>query len=147
MITPAATLDTSSWTPAGETVNARYFAIEPRVLALVAHPKTVDDGTTAVENAALQRRHFETHGRGVLLVFIDPTCTQERSARDVYTRSFPNGELGGVAYIGGSLMSRAAASLFIGFSKPRIPIKMFATLDEALPWARALVGTFGGGKT
>lgn len=137
-------IDTSRWTPAGETVNARYFAIEPRILALVAHPKSVDNGSTAPENAALQRRHFEEHGRGILLVFLDPTCTQEKSAREVYLRSFPKGELGGVAYVGGNMISRAAAALFIGFSKPKVPIKMFATLDEGLAWARAQVSSFGG---
>ena len=37
-------------------------------------------------------------------------------------------------------MSRAIGSFFLGLSRPRTPLRMFGSFDDALAWARELNG-------
>lgn len=136
-------IDTSAWTPVGETVNARYFLIEPRVLAAVAMDGSSDDATTAVENAAFHKRYFDENGRGVLLVFADTGKSQDAGARAVYTGAMTPQVYCGAAYVGGTALTRAFAGFLMAFARIRIPTKWFPTLEEALPWARARIAEGG----
>lgn len=130
------TIDTSSWKLVGETSNAHFFEVESHVLAAVAIAGSSDDATTAVDNAAFHKRYFNDHGRGVLLVFTDTGKSQDAGARAVYSRAMIPQVYCAVAYVGGSALTRAAASFLIAFAGLKIPAKWFTKLEDALPWAR-----------
>lgn len=131
--------DTSSWTHVGDAGNSRYYAVAEGILAAVPREGSVDDLSTARANATFQNDYFRQRGPGVVLIFFDRMSSQDKDARRVY-QSVPDPALMlASALIGGSLLSRAMGSFFLGLSKPKIPVKMFASLDDALPWARKIL--------
>jgi len=133
-------LDTSRWAPAGATSNTRYFEIEPRVLGAVPHPGSVDDGRSAAENVALQNEHWRKAGHsGVVVVFADNLTSQDKDARRVYQTGPDPTCILGTALVGGTLLSRAIISFFLGIARPQIPVKMAPTLEDALGWAHQLI--------
>jgi hypothetical protein len=139
--------DTSRWKPVGQTSNTRYFLVEERVLAGVPPPGSVDDAKNARENIDFQQDYFEKSRAGVTIIFFDNLVSQDKGARAVYqTRGDPNFLLG-TALVGGNLLSRAMGSFFMGLSKPRVAVKMFRALDEAVVWARERIATDKEGGT
>ena len=131
--------DTSSWDAVGQTTNARFYTIEPGVLGVVAGREVPDTAVTAIENVAFQKRYFAEHGRGVMLVFPDNATSQDRSARRVYQEQIKPEFMLGMAFVGGTALSRAFGAFFLGLSRPQVPFKMFADLDAGLAWARRLL--------
>lgn len=135
------TPDTSRWKPVGETSNTRYFLVEERVLAGLPAPGSADDAKTARENIDFQQDYFEKSRPGVIIIFFDNLVSQDKGARSVYqTRGDPKLLLG-TALVGGNLLSRAMGSFFMGLSKPKVAVKMFRTLDEAVVWAHERMAT------
>jgi hypothetical protein len=133
-------IDVSRWTLIGETSNARNYAVEPNVLAVVPHPGSHDTGETARENILAQAAHLRPRGGGVVLIFFDNLASQDKDARRVYQAESDPDWMRGTALIGGSMMSRAIGSFFLGLSRPRTPLRMFESCEEALAWARELNG-------
>jgi hypothetical protein len=134
--------DTSGWPFVGETSNSRYYLIEPDVLAALPAAGSADDLATARENVGFQNAYFRTAGHpGVVVVFFDNLVSQDKDARRIYQQEPDLTVLRGVALVGGSLLSRAIGSFFLGLSKPRIALKMFSELAEALAWAHQLNGS------
>jgi hypothetical protein len=133
-------VDISRWTLIGETANAKNYAVEPNVLAVVPNPGTHDTGTTARENMLAQAAYLRPLGGGVVVIFFDNLASQDKDARRVYQTESDPSWMRGTALIGGSMLSRAIASFFLGLSRPRTPVRMFGALDEALAWARELNG-------
>ena len=132
-------VDTSRWTLVGETANSRYFELEPGILAAVPHPGSKDDRATASENQRFQNEHWCSRGRGgVVLVFFDRMVSQDKDARRVYQYEPDVRYMRATLLIGGTLLSRAMGSFFLGLTRSRIPVKMFGTLDEALAQARQI---------
>lgn len=133
-------LDVSRWTLIGETRNARNFEVEPHVLAVVPHPGSHDTGSTARENIMAQAAHLRPQGGGVVMIFFDNLANQDKDARRVYQAESDPTWMRGTALIGGSMMSRAIGAFFLGLSRPRTPLRMFGSFDEALAWAREING-------
>jgi hypothetical protein len=131
--------DIASWTQVGESTNANFFEIEPRVLAVVAKERMADDGQTALENVGVHKRYFRESGRGVIIGFTDGGTSQNRDAREVYQKQLDSTVLLGVTIIGGTALSRAFASFFIGFTRPQVPFKLSKDFDDAITWARTLL--------
>ncbi len=132
-------VNTSSWTAVGQSSNSRYFAVEPGILAAVPNPGAIDDRQSAEENVTFQNNYFREQGRGgVVLVFFDRMASQDKEARRVYGMLPEENLMRATALVGGSLLGRAIASFFLGISKPRIPVKLFGTTEEAIAWARQL---------
>jgi hypothetical protein len=130
---------TSEWRAAGATSNTAYFEVEPGVLAGVPHQGARDDGRTARENVEFQNAHFRQEGRaGCVVIFFDRLSAQDAEARRVYQSEPDPRFMRATALVGGTLLGRAMGSFFLGISRPRIPVKLFGTLDEALAWAREL---------
>ncbi|AKV00587.1 hypothetical protein AKJ09_07250 [Labilithrix luteola] len=131
--------NTAGWKHIGDSSNTRYFAVAERILGGVPLPGSKDDGATAEENVVFQNGYFRTSKPGVVVIFFDNLASQDKDARRVYqTRPDPNVLLG-TALVGGSLLSRAMGSFFLGLSKPKVPVKMFKNLDEARAWASELI--------
>ena len=132
--------DTTGWKALGQRGNSRYFDIENGVLAIVPDEGTIDTAETAKENQEYQYAYFREKGRpGVVVIYFDLIKELNKDARSVYTKSDPR-YLCGVALVGGTLLSRAMASFFMGIiSPPPIPLKMFASTEDAVRWAREII--------
>ncbi len=128
--------DISRWKPLGERANTRYYVVEERVLAAVPRIGSVDTESTARANMAFQHAHFQETAPGVILIFFDNLVSQDKGARAVYQNEANPSLLLATALVGGNLLSRAMGSFFMGLSKPRMPVKMFGTTEEAIDWAR-----------
>jgi hypothetical protein len=132
-------LDTSGWAHVGDSVNSRYFVVEPGVLAAVPRVGAKDDAVSALENQRFQNDHWRKLGRGgVVIVFADNLVEQDKGARRVYQNEPDLALMRGTAILGGTMLGRAIGSFFLGLARPKVPIKLCATLDEALVWARSM---------
>jgi hypothetical protein len=140
-------IDVSRWTLVGETANAKNYAAEPNVLAVVPDPGTHDTGATARENILAQAAYLRPLGGGVVVIFFDNLASQDKDARRVYQTECDPSWMRGTALIGGSMLSRAIASFFLGLSRPRTPVRMFGAFDDALAWAHELNGRAPGPRT
>jgi len=130
-------IDTSAWTPVGESSNSSYFLVEPGILAAVPNEGARDDFASATSNQRFQNEFFQKSGTpGVVVVFIDPMVSQDAAARRVYGTDPDVKVLRASALVGGTLLSRAMISFFMGISRPRVPVKTFADGASAIAWAR-----------
>jgi hypothetical protein len=132
--------DVSGWTPLGQHGNSRYFVPSEGILVVVPDEGTIDTAATAKANQAYQHEYFKQKGRpGVVIIYFDLIKELNKDARSVYTQSDPR-YLCGVALVGGTLLSRAMASFFMGIiSPPPIPLKMLPSTEEALRWSREIL--------
>ena len=130
-------INTKGWEPVGATSNSEHYAIEPGILAAVPTPGASDDRKTALENIAFQNGYFHKAGRGgVILVFFDRIAHQSKEARQAYGTLIDASVIRATALIGGSVLGRTIANVFLGLFKSQVPVKLFGSLDEALVWAR-----------
>lgn len=130
--------DTSTWKHVGDTSNTRYYLIEPHVLGAVPTRGTSDDGSSARANMTFQNAFLKEAGGGVVVIFFDLMLSQDKAARRVYQTEPDPAVFRGAALVGGSLLSRAMGSFFLGLSKPKVALEMFADTEAALAWAREL---------
>ena len=132
-------IDTTGWTPIGETANCLYFEIEPQVIAAVPHHGSSDNGATARQNVEFQLDYLRAHGgRGVVIVFFDQMTGQDSEARRMYSQLPDLSVMLGTALVGGTMLGRAIGTFFLGVARPRVPVQLFSAVAEALPWARSL---------
>lgn len=137
-------LNTDGWTFVGESSNTRYYSIERGILAVVPHAGARETGESARENQIWQNAYFRDNDlRGVVVVFADRMASLDKDARRVYQKELDAERILGATLVGMSLLSRAIGSFFLGLSKPRVPLKLCKTYDEALAWARSIVRTAG----
>lgn len=134
-------VDTSGWKPIGESSNSRYFEIEKGLIAALPNPGARDDLASARNNLDFQHQYWRENGPGVVLVFFDAMVSQDKEARSVYQTGTDPALMLGTALVGGSLLSRAMGSFFLGLSKPKTPLKMFGSVGDALAWAHQLMTT------
>ena len=133
----AVEIDTSSWRKFGESSNAEFFEVEPHVLAVVPFDGCDDNATTASDSIRIQLERLRTRGtRAGVLVFMDRIASQDAGARAVYSQEPDPAFHACFALVGGTMFGRAVGSLFIGLRPPRVPTRMFSTVEEALTWAR-----------
>jgi hypothetical protein len=132
-------LDTSGWANIGKSDNADFYQIEEGVLAIVPFEGSSDDDKTARQSVQIQHDYLKPRGRRAgVVVFMDPLVEQHASARIVY-RDMPDPAfITCYALVGGTIFGRAVGSIFLGLSRPKVPTKLFGTLDEALAWARGM---------
>lgn len=136
--------DTSGWKHVGDTTNTRYYLIEPHVLGAVPNQGSSDDAASARANTDFQNAFLRENGGGAVVIFFDRMVSQDKDARRVYQTEPDPTVFHGAALVGGSALSRAMGSFFLGLSKPKVPLKMFASTEAALEWARGLGRTGGG---
>jgi hypothetical protein len=112
--------------------------MEEGELAVVPFEGSSDDGHTARQSVQIQLDYLRPRGRRAsVVVFMDRVVEQDASARVVY-RDVPDPAfINCYALVGGTSFGRAVGSIFIGINRPRVPTKLFRTLDEALTWARS----------
>jgi hypothetical protein len=134
------TPDTSAWTPIGRSSNADFFEVEPGVLAVVPFDGITDNATTAAESIRVQLEYLRPKGlRAGVLVFMDRVAQQDSGARTVYREAPDPAFQACFALVGSTIFGRAVGSVFIGLHPPRVPTRMFGTLEEAVAWIRETV--------
>jgi hypothetical protein len=142
MTTPAGRDD---WRPLPATGNADWFEIRDDLIAIVPRPDARDTEESARESIALQQRHWRSVGRrGGVVVFMDNLLDQDSGARAVYMNESDPATTTCYALVGESMFAQAVASVFTGLSRPRVPTRMFRSLDDALPWIDEMNRTRGG---
>lgn len=129
-----------SWTEIGQSSNTVYYA-DGRLLIAWPNEGAVDTKETAEENVRYQQAYFAKLGQpGVVVIFFDRMLQQDKGSRTVYsTATSPDWALG-IALIGGTLMSRALGSFFLGLSRASQPLAMFASFTAAKGWIESLIG-------
>ena len=128
----------ASWVSIGEHSNAEYFIGGPRLLIAWPQRGAVDTESSAKANSTFQRDYFREQGTtGVVAIYFDRMASQDRAARKVYTEGTSADWCAGIALIGGTMLTRAMGSFFMGLSQPSVPIRMFASLDDASSWIDA----------
>ena len=70
------------------------------------------------------------------MIFFDRMTSQDKDARKVYERM--DDVLTGTAMVGGSALTRAMISFFLGIARPRVPIKLFAEFGDAVAWLEGI---------
>jgi hypothetical protein len=134
-------IDTSAWTQFGRSENAEFFEVEPRILAVVPFDGCDDNEETARVSIRIQLEYLRARQRRAgILVFMDRILSQSAGAREVYKSEPDPAFQACFALVGGTTFGRAVGSFFIGIHPPRVPTRLFATLAEALAWARLTVG-------
>ena len=132
--------DTATWTKFATTSNADFYEIEPHALAVVPFEGTTDDAATARESVAAQLQYLRARGqRAGIIVMMDRVVEQDGGARAVYRDEPDPAFQACFALVGSTAFGRAVASIFIGINPPRVPTRLFATLEEALAWVRTIV--------
>jgi len=123
----------------GESANSEYYALPDGVLVTIPLEGSTDNRQTATENRDFQNQYYRDKGRkGGIIIFFDRMKSQDKDARKVYE----NVEmLTCTAMVGGTLLTRAMFSFFLGLARPAMPIKLFADFDGALGWVRATQGS------
>jgi hypothetical protein len=130
-------VDPSAWTPIGRSGNAEFFEIEPGVLAVIPFDGSSDTADTAMESIQIQLSHLRASGRRAgTIVFMDRVGSQNAGAREVYRQTPDPTFQTGFALVSSSMFGRAVSSVFIGLHPPRVPTRIFATVEEALAWIR-----------
>lgn len=133
-------IDTSGWTPIGETLNCRMFEVKRRVVAAVPHPGAIDTLQSARINSKFLMDYFKSRGvRGTVIVFLDNYADLDNEARHVYQADADETFISGTCLVGGSLLSRAISSFFLGLTRPKIRVKMVKNVEEAIAWCDALI--------
>ena len=139
-------LNTDGWAFIGETTNSRCYMIDPDVMLAVPHAGTHDTVATARENVAFQVGYFRERGLcGVVLIMADRIQSLDKEARRVYQEEIGPPHVRAAGMIGVSLLARAIGSFLIGLSRPRIPFKLFGSLEAATAWARTMNRTAAAG--
>lgn len=100
----------------------------------------------AEEQLREQKAHFGAERRPFLMD-ISRVRTLARDARNYFANSEESmSPFSHVALVVGSPLSRAVGNFFIGLNKPRMPTRLFTSIDDALAWIRREVGAAGGSR-
>ena len=128
-----------SWEHVGSTSNTAYYVDHERILLVLPHPRSHDTAETAHENLEFQHRWFATHDDPpLLIIFFDRLASQDRAARKIYAEDTTHPWAFGFALVGGTALSRAMGSFFLGLAKTAIPLKFFSAMPEARAWLQRL---------
>ncbi|NTU83895.1 MAG: hypothetical protein HGA45_31730 [Chloroflexales bacterium] len=119
------------------TRSARLRLEEDGIVRATVLPGVAQSLAEAQENFAAQIRLTQGQ-RHALLVDIRAGQSQDREAREFYTRSEAARVIRAVAILVESPMSRLIGNFFLGFNKPTIPLRLFSSDEEALGWLREI---------
>lgn len=128
-------VDTSSWTKVGTTSAYDMYSARPGLLVQVPVDGMKDTARTARETLAWQDDWWRKQGHtGCVAIFVDRVLDQDPDARAVYVEETEHALTHALALIGGTFWGRVVATAFMRVRRHPIPIRLFGTLDEAMPW-------------
>jgi hypothetical protein len=132
-------VNSEAWEEIGETQNSKHFFIEPDTVVSIYNEKSVDSELRAREQLNFQEVFIRSKEKEMgLIVFIDNLVSQDAASRRVYAQEPDSSLFKGVALVGGSVLSRAVASFFLGISHTAVPMRFYARFQDAYDWLEAL---------
>jgi hypothetical protein len=124
----------------GHTTNTVVYIAEsdPDILIVVPREGTMDTGTDARENVAYFHDHARAFGKPTASVVIMTNMLgQEPEARRAYAEIDPTLLYAG-ALVVESALSRALGSFFVGLTRPKVPTKLFDSVENAVEWVKTM---------
>jgi hypothetical protein len=132
--------DFAGYKKIGDTTNTEVYIAEsdPDIMIIVARKGTKDNFKDASENVAYYHSYARSLGRpcGSVVIMSD-MLSQDAEARRAYTSLDPMLIYGGALVVGNPL-SRALGSFFIGLNRPKVPTRLFETVDKGVEWLKTL---------
>jgi hypothetical protein len=129
----------SEFVSVGKTATTDFSAADPDILIGTPKPGTVDNVESAKVNVEFEGKYARELGKRIcVVILVDNLLAQDAETRRVYTEGLGEDSIYGVALVSGNSMGRAIASFFMGFSKPKVPTKMFDSIQSAIVWARSI---------
>ncbi|MEI6666644.1 MAG: hypothetical protein WCP29_00705 [Acidobacteriota bacterium] len=131
--------DLSQFHKLGTASLTDYYCADSDILLVIPQSGMVDTPQLAREHVDYQNAYARALGKPCsTLVVLSNLLSQDAESRRIY------GEMGGTglyfasALVVDNLLSRALGSFFIGLSKPRIPVKLFDTIEHGIAWLRSI---------
>ncbi len=132
--------DFSRYKKIGDTTNTEVYIAEsdPDILIIVPREGTMDNFKDACENVAYYHNYARSLGKPCgSLVVMSNMLSQDAEARRAYTTLDPGLIYGGALVVGNAL-SRALGSFFVGLTRPKVPTKLFDTIENGLQWLKTM---------
>jgi hypothetical protein len=132
--------DFSHYKELGKTTNTVVYIAEsdPDIMIIVPREGTMDNARDARENVAYYHEYARSLGRPCgSVVIMSNMLSQDAEARRAYTEIDPNLVYGG-ALVVESALSRALGSFFIGLTRPKVPTKLFESIENAIEWLKTM---------
>ena len=129
----------SEFKSVGKTTATDFNIADPDILIGIPKPGTVDNPEIAKANVEFESNYARELGKRIcVVILVDNLLSQNAETRRVYTEGLGEDLLYGVALVSGNSLGRAIASFFTGLSKPKVPTKLFASVESAITWARSI---------
>jgi hypothetical protein len=129
----------SEFVSVGKTATTDFAMADPDILIGTPRPGTVDNVESAKANVEFEGKYARELGKRIcVVILVDNLLAQDAETRRVYTEGLGEDSIYGVALVSGSSMGRAIASFFMGLSKPKVPTKIFDSIQSAIAWARSI---------
>lgn len=132
--------DFSRYTKIAETANTEIYieASDPDIMIIVPRKGTIDTFKDASENVAYYHAYARSLGRPCgSVVIMSNMLSQDAEARRAYTTLDPALIYGG-ALVVSSALSRALGGFFMGLTRPRVPTKLFDSVDNGIEWLKTM---------
>jgi hypothetical protein len=123
----------------GKTAATDFAIADPDILIGTPKPGTVDNPETAKANVEFEANYARELGKRIcVVILVDNLLSQDAETRRIYTEGLGGDILYGVALVTGNALGRAIASFFMGLSKPKVPTKIFDSVESAIAWAQSV---------
>ena len=132
----------TEWTFLGSSLNCHCYQVREDLIALVPFKDIRETRLTARANLDFQKNHWEKIGHGGgSLIFMDSIIEQDGEARETYASE--SGKVGTLCFalIGESLFASTTSVVYTGLARPSVPIRVFRSLEDALPWIDETIAT------
>jgi hypothetical protein len=132
--------DFSQYKEVGKTANTVVYTLEsdPDILIIVPGEGTMDNAKDARENVLYFHNYARSLGKSCgSVVIMANMLSQDAEARRAYQEMDTD-----LFYAGGLVvedaLSRALGSFFVGLSRPKVPTRLFDTVDKAIEWLKTM---------
>ncbi len=132
--------DFSGYKKVGSTTNTEVYVAEsdPDIMIIVPREGTKDNFEDASENVAFYHGYARSLGKPCgSVVIMSNMLSQDAEARRAYTTLDPALIYGGALVVGNAL-SRALGSFFVGLTRPRVPTRLFDSVEHGVQWLKTM---------
>ncbi len=132
--------DYSRYKQIASTANLTAYSIESDLDILIGVPfeGTKDNALDARENVAMFYQYARSLGKPIgSVIILTNMLAQEPEARRAYSEMDPTLFFAAGLVVENPL-SRALGSFFIGLSRPKVPTKLFDSVETAIEWLKSM---------
>jgi hypothetical protein len=116
-----------------------YYLVDSDIMLAIPRPNFIDSPRLAQASANFQSEYARKIGKKcATIVIMDNVLSQDAETRRIYQDLAQNGLFFGAALVVNNPLSRALGSFFIGLSKPKIPMRLFDTVETGIEWIRTI---------